>query len=77
MIFIKLQKRNGTKEKHFSLKQKLDELKKLLLKKEQQIKKQDREFRHVMTKTIKLAAQVGTVYNWFLYKISNYLSKKN
>ena len=63
MIFIKLQKRNGTKEKHVSLKQKLDELKKLLLKKEQQIKKQDREFRHVMTETIQLAAQVGTVYN--------------
>ena len=51
------------------MKHSLDEFKKLLHKKEQQLKRQDREFRHVMTETIQLAAQVGNVYNLFFYKI--------
>ena len=57
------------------MKHSLDEFKKLLHKKEQQLKRQDRDFRHVMTKTIQLAAQVGNVYNLFLYKILNNLLK--
>ena len=64
-MFNKLQKRNGTKEKHFSLNQSSDELKKLLLENEKQIKRQGIE----LTDTIQLATQVGTIYNWYSYKI--------
>ena len=45
--------------------QSLDELKKILHVKDQQLIRQDKEFRPLITEAKKVAAQVGTIYIFF------------